>query len=329
MNKIIQFFLNLFKREQMENGKGLLKDPIDYRDIELGSIFKKSISIPEKYNVPFKMKIKNQGYKPYCVGYSCATIKEFLEQREQNNIEFDGEWLYKECKKIDNYNGDGTYFRAGFKVLKNKGALPVGASYYDELAYSRYRIGGYAKVKLNFQDLKEAIYRYGAVVVGFRGSNQGWSTPYIRPPRSGERQWGHAVSLAVGYTKDRIVLQNSWGKRKGDKGYYYFGKDYLPISAWVVLVDLPNDWKELLKKENKPKHQFNVNLSRGIKSDGVKALQDCLKWYGCFHPKIDSTGYFGPITWEAVKVFQQREGIKPVAGFVGRLTRARLNKIFA
>ena len=85
----------------------------------MGSIFgAEEVKYPDEYRVPFTMKIKNQGTKPTCVGQTCATLKEYLEQKEQNNIEFDGEWIYKKCKEIDNAPDiQGTFFRAGLKVL--------------------------------------------------------------------------------------------------------------------------------------------------------------------------------------------------------------------
>jgi len=274
----------------------------------------------------FNLLIKNQGNKPHCVGYTRATIKELLERKEMNDIEFDGDWIYKRCKEINGYDGPGTYFRAGLKILLNVGAKPLKGN--EDPA--KFRIGGYAKIKPKFDDIKEAIYRYGPLLVGFKGTNEGWQTEHIRPPRSGEYIWGHAVAVAVGYTKDRIIIQNSWGENKGNGGYFYFDKNYLPKSAYVPLVDLPNNWQELLEKnKDKPNHFFNINLSVGIKSEEVKVLQDCLKFLGCFDPKIDSTGYFGPVTKKAVMVFQARYSISPVAGFVGPITKRKLNELFA
>jgi len=39
------------------------------------------------------------------------------------------------------------------------------------------------------------------------------------------------------------------------------------------------------------------------------------------------TGYFGPLTLEAVKKFQAANGISPVAGYVGTLTRSKIKEI--
>lgn len=314
-------------REKGEPGKGLIESPLDYRDVPL-SAFKKEFSpLPEKYRIPYILEIKNQGIKPHCVGYSSATLKEEKERREQNFINFDGDWIYRECKKIDGMpNIAGTYFRSGLKVLQKIGAMPAG----KEEDPSQYRIGGYARIKpITFESLNQAICEYGTVLTGFRGSNEGWSQAFIRPPQRGKMVWGHAVS-SIGFNEKHITIQNSWGSARGDNGYFYFDENYLPFEAWVVLVDLPNNWEELLGKDKtKPNHFFRNDLYFGMKNEEVIILQDCLKYKGCFDPAVDSTGYLGRITLEAVKLFQIRYGIRPVAGYVGPITRAKLNELFA
>gem|GEM_PF-4318912 len=65
---------------------------------------------------------------------------------------------------------------------------------------------------------------------------------------------------------------------------------------------------------------FTTNLSQGMTSDAVKLLQTKLG--------VISTGYFGPLTLAAVKTFQSNNGITPVAGFVGSITRAKLNSLY-
>jgi len=62
---------------------------------------------------------------------------------------------------------------------------------------------------------------------------------------------------------------------------------------------------------------FSKNLSQGMKDADVKLLQEKLG--------VSNTGYFGPLTLAAVKTYQSNNGISPVAGFVGSLTRASLN----
>ncbi|MDB5204509.1 MAG: hypothetical protein JWP09_537 [Candidatus Taylorbacteria bacterium] len=72
--------------------------------------------------------------------------------------------------------------------------------------------------------------------------------------------------------------------------------------------------------------KFNVDLKLGTTSEFVAELQARLRAEGFFtYPS--NTGYFGPITFAAVKAYQAAHPeIGYVTGFVGPLTRAVLNK---
>jgi murein L,D-transpeptidase YcbB/YkuD len=70
---------------------------------------------------------------------------------------------------------------------------------------------------------------------------------------------------------------------------------------------------------------FTTNLQRGMKGDDVKRLQDTLKTLGFFPENITANGVFGPTTQNSVKSYQKSVGL-PATGFVGPLTRAKLNQ---
>jgi len=326
---LINLIKNLFKKREtiIPVNPGLFEDLEDYRDVLSSAVLGEGkVDLPEEYKLPFKLTITDQGRKPHCVGHTCATIKEFFEKKEGNNITFDPAWIYNECKKIDNYNGQGTYFRSGLEVLLKTGAKPTEKGSEEA---EKYRIGGYAKLDdLSPEGLKRAIYEKGPILIGFRGSNEGWKGALIRPPKKGERVWGHAIALAVGWNKDYFIAQNSWGKDFGNNGCFYFDKSYMPFTGWLVLVDLPNNWKELLDKGDKPQHYFRTNLWMGMRGSEIVKLQNCLKWIGSFPKEQESTGYFGNITLQAVINFQKRYSIYPQVGFVGPISRNKLNEIF-
>ena len=65
-----------------------------------------------------------------------------------------------------------------------------------------------------------------------------------------------------------------------------------------------------------------------MKNNDVIMLQDCLKWLDLFPKTQISTGYFGGITRDSVKKFQTQHNIEPVLGYVGILTRTKLNELF-
>jgi len=327
----LAWLLNWFKPEVKDDYSdfpGLSQEPVDFRDLTLGTI-QEFTEVPEEYMIPYQLKVTHQRGNPHCVGHTGATMKGEKERREQNFIDFDPVWLYNECKKIDNLpNIRGTSFSACFKTLQKKGIKRLDG----EGDISDYRIGGYATIQpLTYKNIKHAIYQNGIVFAGFTGSNGGWAKSlkgYIRKPVKGEKKWGHATAL-IGYNKDYIIGQNSWGETWGNNGWFYFNEKYMPFAAWAILTDLPNNWKELMGLKEKPKYAFSNNLYYPMKNQEVAKLQDCLKDDGCFPLEINSTGYFGSLTVEAVKKFQKKHNIQPVAGYVGPVTRKKLNEIFS
>jgi peptidoglycan hydrolase-like protein with peptidoglycan-binding domain len=81
-------------------------------------------------------------------------------------------------------------------------------------------------------------------------------------------------------------------------------------------------------------YTFNTNLSLGSRSADVMNLQKVLNMSA--DTRVASTGagspgsetsYFGPATRAAVIKFQQKYGITPAVGFVGAITRAKLNSM--
>lgn len=72
-------------------------------------------------------------------------------------------------------------------------------------------------------------------------------------------------------------------------------------------------------------YSFGADLTIGSTGNDVIELQKILIALG--YLKIDApTGYFGPLTQAAVKLFQAAHGV-PATGFVGPLTRAALNAL--
>ena len=71
-------------------------------------------------------------------------------------------------------------------------------------------------------------------------------------------------------------------------------------------------------------YKFTQFLSLGSTGNEVRQLQNKLKTLGLFnYPAI--TGYYGPVTKNAIKTFQQAHGLSPV-GYVGPQTREALKQ---
>lgn len=69
-------------------------------------------------------------------------------------------------------------------------------------------------------------------------------------------------------------------------------------------------------------------LTFGVTSTEVVALQNRLKALGYFPTNLNSTGYFGSLTLDAVRAFQLKNGLT-ADGVVGALTKASLNSTTA
>lgn len=72
-----------------------------------------------------------------------------------------------------------------------------------------------------------------------------------------------------------------------------------------------------------PVLSFNRNLKVGMQSQEISELQKLLLAHGLLTIAVP-TGWFGPLTLKAVKIFQEQNEIPPT-GFVGPLTRASLS----
>ncbi|MDO8548461.1 MAG: peptidoglycan-binding protein [bacterium] len=73
---------------------------------------------------------------------------------------------------------------------------------------------------------------------------------------------------------------------------------------------------------------FDSNLSFGARGSAVVSLQQFLISQKLLAGDL-ATGYFGNLTLRAVKGFQTSQGVTPVSGFFGPLTRAKANLLMS
>ncbi len=108
------------------------------------------------------------------------------------------------------------------------------------------------------------------------------------------------------------------------------------VSGFVAAVALTGAavFASVPAQTNTCAYQFNTNLRYGAVATDVQALQKVLNMDAATRVAVTgagSTGYetlrFGPATLSAVKRFQAANGVSPVSGYVGPLTRAALNTI--
>jgi SpoIID/LytB domain protein len=97
---------------------------------------------------------------------------------------------------------------------------------------------------------------------------------------------------------------------------------YVSAQSFQYAFGLPSDWFSVGTSSGR--YRFTSNLRYGQRSAAVRFLQARLRAYGFFPSSVQMSDYFGPITRDSVKRYQTAQHI-PVTGFVGPMTRARLN----
>ena len=94
--------------------------------------------------------------------------------------------------------------------------------------------------------------------------------------------------------------------------------DRADLQDKLVRQDLRDDVREI--------RDFAMDMYEGITSEEVTDLQEILSGYSDIYPEGIVSGYFGPLTKQAVKRFQKKLGIDDT-GYVGPLTRRALNDL--
>jgi len=106
------------------------------------------------------------------------------------------------------------------------------------------------------------------------------------------------------------------------------------LKLQTQIAELKKQLAELQIKSDVWCYDFLTNLEYGKEGERIKALQIALDKEELF--KGSFTGYFGPLTFQSVKLFQEKYqkevlvpwGFKKGTGFVGPTTRTKLNELY-
>jgi hypothetical protein len=222
----------------------LLKDITDSRDFTSKtkpSLFKTSSNLSLSIAVDYTngmSPIKNQGNLGSCVSFAAAAMKEWQERKEHKSEVKEGKrdhrkgkeydyseaWIYWNCKKIDGYDGEGTYLRSAMRVLNKIGVptekawpysddkLDIGEPESWASLISKWAlIGTYYSVN-SVEEAKMALTKDGPFMMGVPCFYDFFFpvNGVIKDPAAGEQVYGgHAVCLS-GDTK--IPLLNGGTK---------------------------------------------------------------------------------------------------------------------
>ena len=169
------------------------------------------------------------------------------------------------------------------------------------------------------------------------GDGEWDSIPRVKAvvPRYGHMITGLQSSYFMYQGKKAIYVQDSHGKNRYIDGRHILTEEWF-IKGRIVCGLWFEDMNNLAVFNTdvvKPSYNFTNDLYCGMRNDEVKVLQKCLATEqdidGYLFPIYQTaTGYFGSITLQAVKRFQSKYGIEPVAGYCGVKTRTKLNQLF-
>lgn len=246
---------------------GCLLSPYDERDYKAKDYVARG-SVPDEF-LETDIPILNQENVGSCVAHAVAIYK-FIQHRRNliyyfkkyglkitNIISkilklFSTDFIFHNRLDSD-YQGEGMYVRQALSQLCKCGVcefelLPTNTP------YPNFPISQFVKAlkpnALEYQndiyyrcedeyDIKETIYETGGCLITIK-SLQSWKTFMIRNddnmilpmPKDGEKEYGYHCVLAIGYNKDGIIIQNSWGKYWGNNGLAIIPYGYPIEEAW-------------------------------------------------------------------------------------------------
>ena len=249
---------------------GCLLSPYDERDYKAKDYIARG-SIPDEF-CETDLEVLNQGSVGSCVAHAIASYKYIQSRRNfayylklytlsySNTVNkilnfiqkhFSTDFIYHN-RGINDYQGEGMYVRQALSQLCKYGDcefkyLPTNTHYPNSITYKRVQSAkDNASSHLNDiyyrceddEDIKETIYETGGCLLvinstksfkDFRYSKDGM---IISMPTDGEEEFGNHCVLAVGYNKDGIIIQNSWGTIWGNKGLGILPYGYPILEAW-------------------------------------------------------------------------------------------------
>lgn len=190
---------------------GRVPSPADPRDADYP--FAKALPpvAPPTYRYWVPNARLDQRATPNCVGYASAHLISGSPVRVHGMTNAHGDALYRLCKEVDGYPGDGTWVRVAASVMRRDGLIA-------EYLWAQ-----------SMDDLVRWVLTKGPVVVGTAWTDQMFtpdSRGFIHP--EGEIVGGHAYLIdGINVRAGKARLLNSWGPGWGRKG-----------QAWIGLADL-------------------------------------------------------------------------------------------
>lgn len=269
---------------------GAIPSPPDKRDYKAKERLNMG-AIPDEYFPPVYAPVLNQQKVGSCVAHAITTMKWYQEQREKkSNREFSTDSIYHNRTESD-WQGEGLFMRQACKHLCEEGCLlktvlPTNTAYPNQEAISTIKANrdkalpynGTQYIKLeDMNDIKEAIYQYGACIVSIHvpaSFDMFWLRDEkhmkLSKPKADETLRGYHCVCAIGYSKDGLLIQNSWGEAWGRNGTAFLVWNFPIEEAWVV-VDRIKNWDIIELQIDNKEYTFNGETKQ---SDVAPTIKD-------------------------------------------------------
>lgn len=192
------------------------------------------------------------------------------------------------------------------------------------------------KGDLNMDLLAQALDKGHALVIGVESNTQEWIDVPVFTNTSttfSHATCCHSKNYLLYNGEKSIGIDDSCNlfSTINQDGQRILTESFLKSRCWGIMALIPVSTEHVIPR---PHHTFNTDLSLGNRGEDVTALQDILKFETCMPAEIDSTGYFGPLTKNAVIKLQEKyaslilspANITKGTGYVGSFTRSWLNE---
>lgn len=334
-------------------GHGGAVDKVDERDYQFSataqaqSLFDWNAGFDIEAILGIKIPVKNQGTSGSCGGQAWSYYGAVLEALATGTFEErSAKFLYSQTYVPP----AGSYGRPLCDIAVNQGwayesmlpsyenGMPPSEEFMQRVQditpevrtnASSAKALRYYNVTNDIESVARAIQAGNGCILGVEGENNGtWLSPNPLPPNKVEwRHWVYAGKVRLFNGKKQIGILNSWDKTTGEQGWQWLGEEYFTgtrvFQVWVLLYNPQIPFK----------HNFTRDILMRESSSEVTALQTALKEEGLFN--INPTGYYGTITQQAVKAFQQKYKVTSWVELVlvngkrvGSKTRVKLNQIY-
>jgi GH24 family phage-related lysozyme (muramidase) len=333
----------------MKYATGAIQSTLDNRNIFYSELpqAQNIQNIPSSYKTDISMfPVQNQQNIGACVAFSLAFILQYNEYKENGVIKnMSQRFIYSLGRAINGLTGKKEQGLMPLYGLKALSSGTLDNNYFDDITLDhadyekmaiteqikqeayKYRIKGFAQV-LELFSLQKAIMEDGLVAISLPFGNSNFEKSLLTPYVSTEsRHYVVAYGWETVKNRVKILFRNHWTSNWGENGNgsFYWDEYKTQVIDMFAVTDIPNSFIESARATA---YIFTNDIKKGARGSEVVELQKVLFDLGYFN--LESTGFYGEKTAQAITSFQSNHGIKTNYGKVfGPQTRAKMNEVLS